>query len=85
MVRSEQSHCIDEYDNQLYNYAMQCQSAGIRVEALRMQNRENLTRMSVIIAVRLLQLRFIHEEPAAQRESCETLLGTKSWRWSRCR
>ncbi|CAJ1863674.1 hypothetical protein KLNKPBOH_02686 [Aeromonas veronii] len=36
-----------------------------------MQSRENLTRMSVtlaFIAVRLLQLRFIKEEPAAQGE-----------------
>lgn len=57
-------------------------SAGTRVEALRMQSRENLTRMSVIlafIAVRLLQLRFIKEEPAAQGESCKGVLGTKSW------
>lgn len=48
-----------------------------------MQSRENLTRMSVIlafIAVRLLQLRFIKEEPAVQGESCQGLLGTKSWK-----
>lgn len=58
-------------------------SAGTQVEALRMQSRDNLTRMCVIlafIAVRLLQLRFIKEDPGAEGQSCEALLGTKIWK-----
>ncbi|TNJ16883.1 hypothetical protein CF111_18505 [Aeromonas sobria] len=59
------------------------QSAGTRVEGLKMQSSDNLTRMCVIlafIAARLLQLRFIKKEPSAAGESCEALLGTQSWK-----
>ena len=78
------SEIIGYYERRwlIEDYHKVWKSAGTRVEALRMQSRENLTRMSVIlafIAVRLLQLRFIKEEPAAQGESCKELLGTKSW------
>jgi hypothetical protein len=55
------------------------QSAGTRVEGLKRQSRENLTRMCVIlafIAARLLPLRCIKKEPSAAGESCETPLGT---------
>lgn len=58
-------------------------SAGTRVETLRMQSLDNLKRMCVIlsfIAVRLLQLRFIHEEPSAQEQGCEAVLGTTGWK-----
>ncbi len=78
------SEIIGYYERRwlIEDYHKVWKSAGTRVEALKMQSRENLTRMSVIlafIAVRLLQLRFIKEEPAAQGESCQGLLGTKSW------
>lgn len=78
------SEIIDYYERRwlIEDYHKVWKSAGTRVEALRMQSRENLTRMSVIlafIAVRLLQLRFIKEDPAAQGESCKGVLGTKSW------
>jgi hypothetical protein len=59
------------------------QSVGTRVEGLKMQSRENLTRMCVMlafIAARLLPLRCIKKEPSAAGESCETLLGTQSWK-----
>ncbi|MGL5092785.1 MAG: hypothetical protein ACRC8B_17950 [Aeromonas sobria] len=59
------------------------QSAGTRVEGLKMQSRENLTRMCVIltfIAARLLPLRCIKKEPSAAGEKCEALLGTQSWK-----
>lgn len=58
-------------------------SAGTRVETLRMQSLDNLKRMCVIlsfIAVRLLQLRFIHEEPSAQEQGCEAVLGATGWK-----
>ena len=79
------SEIIGYYERRwlIEDYHKVWKSAGTRVEALRMQSRENLTRMSVIlafIAVRLLQLRFIKEEPAAQGESCKGVLGTKSWK-----
>lgn len=48
-------------------------SAGTRVEGVRMQSRENLTRMCVMlafIAARLLLLRCIEQEPSAAGESC---------------
>jgi hypothetical protein len=77
------SEIVGYYERRWFieDYHKVWKSAGPRVEALRMQSRENLTRMSVIlafIAVRLLQLRFIKEEPSVQGESCEELLGTKS-------
>ena len=59
-------------------------SSGTAVEQLRMQSRDNLERMSVIlafIATRLLQLRFIKackEEVGTQ--CCETVLGQKAWK-----
>jgi hypothetical protein len=58
-------------------------SVGTPVEAPRMQSWDNLTRMCVILAfnaVRLLHVRFIKKEPSAQGESCEVLLGVKSWK-----
>ena len=48
-------------------------SVGTRVEGLKMQSRENLTRMCVMlafIAARLPQLRCIEKEPSAAGESC---------------
>lgn len=59
-------------------------SSGTAVEELRMQCRENLERMSVIlafIATRLLQLRFMKVSKAeVAAQCCETLLGQKAWK-----
>lgn len=59
-------------------------SNGTAVEDLRMQSRENLERMSVIlafIAVRILQLRFIKEYKAeVDPQGCDSLLGQKAWK-----
>ncbi len=79
------SEIIGYYERRwlIEDYHKVWKSAGTWVESLRMQSRENLTRMCVIlafIAVRLLQLRFIKEVSAAQGESCEELLGQKSWK-----
>ncbi len=57
-------------------------SAGTQVEALRMQSRANLERMSVIlafIAVRLLQLRFLQEQ-GGETQSSENVLSRRSWK-----
>lgn len=58
-------------------------SAGTRGETLRMLSMDNLKRMCTIlsfIAVRLLQSRFINEEPSAQNQSCETVIGPTGWK-----
>lgn len=58
-------------------------SAGTGVESLRMQSRNNLERMSVIlafIATRLLQLRFIREVEELPAQSCKTTLGDRAWK-----
>ena len=59
-------------------------SSGTAVEQLRMQSRDNLERMSVIlafIATRLLQLRFIKaSKKEVGTQCCETVLGQKAWK-----
>lgn len=57
-------------------------SEGTEVENLRMQNRDNLERISVIlafIATRLFQLRFMKEVKGLSGSSCEKVLTTKEW------
>ena len=59
-------------------------SSGTAVEQLRMQSRDNLERMSVIlafIATRLLQLGFIKAcKEEAEIRCCDTVLGQKAWK-----
>ncbi len=58
-------------------------SGGTEVESLRMQSRDNLERISVIlafIAIRLLQLRFMKEVKELSESSCESVLSKKSWK-----
>jgi transposase, Tn5 family len=52
-------------------------SEGTQVEQLRMQSKDNLERLSVIlafIATRLLQLRFMNESDELSKSSCEQVL-----------
>jgi hypothetical protein len=84
MTTSEQaSEIIDDYERRGLiedNHKIgRVRAPGSR--RLKMQSRENLTRMCVMlafIAARLLQLRCIEKEPSAVGENCEALLGTQS-------
>ncbi|ENM3836904.1 IS4 family transposase, partial [Vibrio cholerae] len=58
-------------------------SEGTQVEQLRMQSKDNLERLSVIlafIATRLLQLRFMNESDELSKSSCEPILKGKAWK-----
>lgn len=58
-------------------------SEGTQVEQLRMQSKDNLERLSVIlafIATRLLQLRFMNESETLSKTSCESVLKGKVWK-----
>lgn len=59
-------------------------SGGTQVEALRMQRKENLEKMVVIlafIAVRVHQLRYVGlNRSEAEKQSCETLLSPLAWK-----
>lgn len=59
-------------------------SGGTQVETLRMQNRENLERMVVVlafIAVRIQQLRYLGLQKAvAEKQSCECILSPLAWK-----
>ncbi len=58
-------------------------SEGTQVEQLRMQSKDNLERLSVIlafIATRLLQLRFMNESETLSNNSCEQVLKGKAWK-----
>jgi hypothetical protein len=86
-VTSEQQarDIISYYERRwlIEDYHKVWKSAGTRVEALRMQSRANLERMSVIlgfVAVRLLQLRFMKEEGSGAAQSCERVLSPTSWK-----
>ncbi|AWK40310.1 IS4-like element ISPlu9 family transposase [Photorhabdus laumondii subsp. laumondii] len=64
-------------------------TGGTQVEALRMQSKDNLERMIVLlafIAVRIHQLRFMGlNKEEAEKESCETVLSPLAWKllWSK--
>lgn len=64
-------------------------SGGAQVENLRMQTKENLEKMVVIlafIAARLHQLRYLGlNQEQAKKESCETILSPLAWKllWSK--
>lgn len=64
-------------------------SGGTQVEALRMQSKDNLEKMVVIlafIAVRLHQLRYLGlNKKEAEKQSCETILSPLAWKllWSK--
>lgn len=64
-------------------------SGGAQVEKLRMQCKDNLEKMVVIlafVAIRLHQLRYLGlNQPAAEQESCETILSPLAWKllWSK--
>ncbi|WP_305424176.1 IS4 family transposase [Photobacterium leiognathi] len=58
-------------------------SEGTQVEQLRMQSKDNLERLSVIlafIATRLLQLRFMNESKELSSSCCERVLKGKAWK-----
>ncbi|WEM41291.1 IS4 family transposase (plasmid) [Photobacterium sp. DA100] len=58
-------------------------SEGTGVEELRMQSRDNLERISVIlafIATRLLQLRFMRKTCSQADHNCEKVLSTQAWK-----
>ncbi|NRF28165.1 IS4 family transposase [Vibrio coralliilyticus] len=58
-------------------------SEGTQVEQLRMQSKDNLERLSVIlafVATRLLQLRFMNELNELSDRSCEQVLKGKAWK-----
>ncbi|WP_305842305.1 IS4 family transposase [Photobacterium leiognathi] len=58
-------------------------SEGTQVEQLRMQSKDNLERLSVIlafIATRLLQLRFMNESKELSSSCCEWVLKGKAWK-----
>ncbi|GHY18752.1 transposase Tn5 dimerization domain protein [Vibrio cholerae] len=58
-------------------------SEGTQVEQLRMQSKDNLERLSVIlafIATRLLQLRFMNESDELSKSSCEPIFRLGGWK-----
>jgi hypothetical protein len=65
------------------DYHKAWKTGGTEVESLRMQSKDNLERMAVILAflaTRILALRFIKVSPHKAAQSCESIVPTIAWK-----
>ena len=85
-TQEQAQQIVDYYETRwlIEDYHKAWKSGGTHIEELRMQNRQNLEKMSVIlafIAVRIMQLRILgHKSHPKSKESCETLLSSIEWK-----
>ena len=90
-TKEEAERILDYYEKRwlIEEFHKAWKSGGTQVEDLRMQSKENLERMVVIlafIAVRLHQLRYLGlNKEEAEKQSCEMILSPQSWKilWSK--
>lgn len=85
-TQEEAQKIVDYYESRwlIEDYHKAWKSGGTHIEELRMQNKQNLEKMSVIlafIAVRIMQLRLLgRKSNPKSTESCESLLSTVEWK-----
>jgi len=90
-TKEDAARILDHYEKRwlIEEFHKAWKSGGTQVEGLRMQSKENLERMVVIlafIAVRLHQLRYLGlNKEEAEKQSCETILSPLAWKilWSK--
>ena len=91
LSKEDAKRILDYYEKRwlIEEFHKAWKSGGTQVEELRMQNKENLEKMVVIlafIAVRVHQLRYLGlNKKEAEKQSCETLLSPVAWKllWSK--
>ncbi|CEE92768.1 transposase (fragment) [Xenorhabdus nematophila str. Anatoliense] len=89
--QEEAKRVLDYYEKRwlIEEFHKAWKSGGTQVEGLRMQSKDNLEKMVVIlafIAVRVHQLRYLGlNRKEAEQQSCETLLSPLAWKllWSK--
>ncbi|MBC8947388.1 transposase [Xenorhabdus indica] len=90
-TKEDAQRILDYYEKRwlIEEFHKAWKSGGTQVEELRMQSKENLERMVVIlafIAVRLHQLRYLGlNKEEAEKQSCEMILSPLAWNllWSK--